>query len=193
MAFDRWRSAACEQALGCVSRCVTKWCRPVSLCHGDEDLDPKVGDMASSTRIPKADITGGSGAMVKRISKKRRGEVPSPLGVYWNNRPALKDHFAISGKAQKWQACHLQPEVVPPHGGGVASGLNFGASTSDTSRSTTRTSTRRRRARCLVWGESDVFTLLERMVMASAEAMSQTPPRAARPTGIADNPARRSS
>lgn len=61
--------------------------------------------MGSSTRIPKAELTGISGAMMKRISKKLLGEVPAPLGVYWNNRPVLKSFFAISAKAQKWKAC----------------------------------------------------------------------------------------
>jgi hypothetical protein len=44
------------------------------------------GDMTRTTRIPKAEITGLSGAMMKRFAKKSLGEVPSPLGVYWHCR-----------------------------------------------------------------------------------------------------------
>ena len=36
--------------------------------------------MASSTRIPKADLTGFYGALVKRMSRKMFGEVPSRSG-----------------------------------------------------------------------------------------------------------------
>lgn len=39
--------------------------------------------MATGTRIPKAEVTGVDGAMVKRFGKKSLGEVPAPLGVYW--------------------------------------------------------------------------------------------------------------
>ena len=39
--------------------------------------------MATDTRIPKAEITGLYGAMVRRFSKKMLGDVPEPVGVYW--------------------------------------------------------------------------------------------------------------
>ena len=42
--------------------------------------------MASSTRIPKAELTGLYGALVKRMSRKMFGEVPEPVGVTWHNR-----------------------------------------------------------------------------------------------------------
>lgn len=67
------------------------------------------GDMVSPRRAPRAEITGVSGAMVKRISEKRLGEVPFSLGRYWNNRPVLADYFAISGKTHTWETRGLQP------------------------------------------------------------------------------------
>jgi hypothetical protein len=39
--------------------------------------------MASSTRIPKAELTGIYGAMVKRMSRKMFGDVPEPVEVAW--------------------------------------------------------------------------------------------------------------
>jgi hypothetical protein len=42
--------------------------------------------MASSTRIPKAELTGIYGAMVKRMSRKMLGDVPEPVEVAWHNR-----------------------------------------------------------------------------------------------------------
>ena len=38
-------------------------------------------DMAGNTRIPKAELTGIYGAMVKRISRKMFGGVPEPVEV----------------------------------------------------------------------------------------------------------------
>jgi hypothetical protein len=61
--------------------------------------------MASDTRIPKAEITGIHGAMVKRFSKKMLGDVPEPLGVYWQNRPVLKFYLGLGQKANKWHEC----------------------------------------------------------------------------------------
>lgn len=131
--------------------------------------------MASTTRIPKAEITGIYGAMVKRFSKKLLGEVPSPLGVYWHNRPVLKGYFAIGGKAQKWKAC--DPSLKSFAHMAVASlvgctwCLDFGyfqAHNEDLDLDKAREVPR--------WRESDLFTPLERDVMAYAEAMSQTPP-----------------
>ncbi len=42
--------------------------------------------IASSPRIPKAELTGVYGTMVKRMSRKMFGEVPEPVGVAWHNR-----------------------------------------------------------------------------------------------------------
>lgn len=131
--------------------------------------------MAGSTRIPKAEITGFYGAMVKRLSKKLLGEVPTPLGVYWNNRPVLKGYFAISGRSKKWKAC--DPNLKSFAHMAVASlvgcrwCLDFGyfeAHNEDLDLDKAREVPR--------WRESDVFTPLEHDVMAYAEAMSQTPP-----------------
>lgn len=129
----------------------------------------------SDTRVPQADITGVYGAVIKRFSKKMLGEVPTPLGVYWHNRGVLKGYFAISSKAQKWEAC--DPSLKSFAHMAVASlvgctwCLDFGYFQAhnenldlDKAREVPR------------WRESDVFTSLEREVMAYAEAMSQTPP-----------------
>jgi alkylhydroperoxidase family enzyme len=113
--------------------------------------------------------------MIKQFSKKLLGEVPSPLGVYWHNRPVLKGYFAISGKAQKWKAC--DPSLKSFAHMAVASMigctwcLDFGyfqAHNEDLDLEKAREVPR--------WRESDVFTPLERDVMAYAEAMSRTPP-----------------
>ena len=55
--------------------------------------------MASNTRIPKAELTGIYGAMVKRMSRKMFGEVPEPIGVAWHNRKVLNFSFSLGSRA----------------------------------------------------------------------------------------------
>ncbi|MDT8305390.1 MAG: carboxymuconolactone decarboxylase family protein [Anaerolineae bacterium] len=131
--------------------------------------------MVSTTRIPSAEITGVYGAMMKRFARKMIGDVPSPLGVYWHNRPVLKGYLAISGKAEKWEACDASlksfAHMAVASMIGCSWCLDFGyfqAHNEDLDLEKAREVPR--------WRESDVFTPLEREVMAYAEAMSQTPP-----------------
>jgi hypothetical protein len=58
--------------------------------------------MASSTRIPRAELTGIDGGLVKRMSRRMLGEVAEPVEVAWHNRKVLNFSFAIGRKAQKW-------------------------------------------------------------------------------------------
>lgn len=132
--------------------------------------------MASSPRIPKAEITGAYGYALKRFSRKLFGEVPEPAEVMWHNRPVLKSFTAFGQKAQKWH--QLDPNLKSfAHMAAVSfvgcsfcldlgyfqahhEGLDMGKA-SEVPR----------------WRESSVFTPLERDVMDYAEAMSETPPR----------------
>ena len=45
--------------------------------------------MASNTRIPKAELTGIYGAMVKRMSRRMLGDVAEPVEMAWHNRKVL--------------------------------------------------------------------------------------------------------
>lgn len=131
--------------------------------------------MKSATRIPKAEISGVYGAIMKRFSKKMFGEVASPLEVYWHNRAVLKSYFAIGDKSRKWQACDASLKSFAHMAVASLVGctwcLDFGyfqahneALDLEKARQVPR------------WRQSDVFTPLEREVMAYAEAMSHTPP-----------------
>ena len=61
--------------------------------------------MASTTRIPKAELTGIYGLLVKRMSRKMLGDVAEPVEVAWHNRKVLNFSFSIGRKAQKWDQC----------------------------------------------------------------------------------------
>ncbi len=132
--------------------------------------------MTSNTRVPKAEITGVYGTVLKKMSKKMLGEVPEALGVMWHNRAVLSSAMRFGRKVQKWD--QLDPDLQSFATMAVAARvgcswcLDFGyfhahnegldeAKASEVPR----------------WRESPVFTSLERDVMEYAEAMSETPPR----------------
>jgi alkylhydroperoxidase family enzyme len=127
------------------------------------------------TRIPKAELTGIYGALVKRMSRKMLGDVAEPVQVTWHNRKVLNFSFALGRKAQKWDACdenlksfaHMATVSLV----GCSFCLDLGyfmAHNAGLDEAKAREVPR--------WRESEVFTPLERDVMAYAEAMTQTPP-----------------
>ena len=132
--------------------------------------------MASTTRIPKAEITGVYGYALKRFSRKMLGEVPDGAAVMWHNRPVLMSLMGIGRKVDKWDQLDADLKsfaqmTVAAHIG-CSWCLDFGyfhahnegldeAKASEVPR----------------WRDSPVFTSLERDVMEYAEAMSETPPQ----------------
>jgi alkylhydroperoxidase family enzyme len=130
--------------------------------------------MASNTRIPKAELTGIYGAIVKRMSRKMLGDVAEPVEVAWHNRKVLNFSFSVGRKAQKWDQCdenlksfaHMAVASLV----GCSFCLDLGyfmAHNAGLDETKAREVPR--------WRESDVFTPLERDVMEYAEAMTQTP------------------
>ena len=132
--------------------------------------------MSSTPRIPKAEITGLYGYLLKRFSRKLLGDVPEPAEVMWHNRAVLASFTGFGRKAAKWN--QLDPNLKSFAHMAVAAlvgcswCLDFGyfhahnegldeAKASEVPR----------------WRESPAFTLLERDVMEYAEAMTETPPR----------------
>ena len=131
--------------------------------------------MAGNTRIPKAELTGIYGAMVKRMSRRLLGDVAEPAEVAWHNRKVLNFSFLVGRKTQKWDMCdenlksfaHLAVASLVGCGFCLDFGY-FAAHNEGLDEAKAREVPR--------WRESDAFTPLEREVMEYAEAMSQTPP-----------------
>jgi alkylhydroperoxidase family enzyme len=130
----------------------------------------------SQTRVPKAELTGMYGYMVKRFSRKMVGDVPEPAEVLWHNRTVLSDVMAFGRKAQKWH--QLDPNLQSYAHMAVAAlvgcswCLDYGYfHAHDEGLDEAKASEVPR------WRTSSVFTPLERDVMEYAEAMSETPPR----------------
>ena len=72
--------------------------------------------MSSSPRIPKAELTGLYGAMVKRMSRKMFGEVPEPIGVAWHNRKVLNFSFSVgpNSRPDHWGSRQGVPRLRTP-------------------------------------------------------------------------------
>jgi alkylhydroperoxidase family enzyme len=131
--------------------------------------------MAGHTRIPKAEITGVYGAIVKRMSRKMLGQVAEPVEVAWHNRKVLNFSFSIGRNAQKWDQCDANLKSYAHLAAvgmiGCSFCLDFGyfmAQNEGLDMVKARAVPR--------WRESDLFTPLERHVLAYAEAMTVTPP-----------------
>jgi alkylhydroperoxidase family enzyme len=120
-------------------------------------------------------ISGILGAMAKRLSKKKLGQVPEPLGVMWHNRPVLMTLSGFGRKAEKWDACDHQLKSLAHMTAVSQVGCSFcldlayfQAHHEDLDLDKAREVPR--------WRESSAFTSLERDVMEYAEAITQTPP-----------------
>ena len=131
--------------------------------------------MTSNPRVPRAEITGVYGAVLKKVSRKMFGEVAEPLEVMWHNRRVLRFSLGVGQKAAKWDACdadlksYAHMAVASLIGCSFCLDLGyFQAHNKGLDLTKAREVPR--------WRESDVFTPLERDVMDYAEAMSQTPP-----------------
>lgn len=128
-----------------------------------------------STRIPKAELTGVYGAVVKRLCRRMFGEVPEPVQVGWHHRKVLAFSFGLGRRSQRWDRCDenlkslAHMAVASLVGCGFCLDLGyFQAHNQGLDLTKAREVPR--------WRESPVFTPLERDVMEYAEAMSRTPP-----------------
>ena len=131
--------------------------------------------MTSNIRVPKAEITGVYGAVLKRMSRKMSGEVPESLEVLWNNPQVLKFSLGLGQKSAKWHKCddnlksYAHMAVASLIGCTFCLDLGYFQAHNEGLDLTKAREVPR-------WRESDVFTPLERDVMEYAEAVSQTPP-----------------
>ena len=127
--------------------------------------------MPSTFRIPKAPITGLYGRCMSAYARRTYGQVPDNAYVYFHHEAVLKAVLGFEGKVSKWDA--LDPtlksyaQLASAGTIGCSWCLDFGyfmAHNDGLDLAKVREVPR--------WRESDVFTPLERDVLAYAEAMS---------------------
>ena len=132
--------------------------------------------MPSTTRIPKAEITGLDGYVMKRFTRKLLGDVPEPAEVMWNNRAVLSTFTGFGRKAQKWHRLDANLKSFANMAVAARVGcswcLDFGYS-----RAHNEGLDEAKAGQVPRWRESPVFTSLERDVLEYAEAMTATPLR----------------
>ena len=131
--------------------------------------------MPSSFRIPRPAIDGAYGAVMRRVAQRTWGQVPDNAYVLWHNQAVLKAVFGFERKVAKWDAldAHLKTyardgqcrchRLLVVHGLRLLPGPHQDGLDEAKVREVPR------------WRESEVFTDLERDVMAYAEAMTTTP------------------
>jgi alkylhydroperoxidase family enzyme len=131
--------------------------------------------MASRTRIPKTELTGVYGALVKRMSRRMFGAVPEPAEVLWHNRKVLNFSFGIGRKIQKWDQCDESLKSFAHMAVASLVGCSFCLDLGYFSANNEGLDLAKARE-VPRWRESEAFTPLERDVMEYAEAMTVTPP-----------------
>jgi alkylhydroperoxidase family enzyme len=127
------------------------------------------------TRIPKAELTGVKGAIVKRMSVKMLGEVAEPVEVAWHHQKVLNFSFTVARQVKKWNKCDENLKTFAHMAVASMVGCSFCLDLGYFQAHNEGLDVAKARE-VPRWRESDVFTPLERDVMEYAEAMTRTPP-----------------
>lgn len=131
--------------------------------------------MTSTTRIPRTEIKGIYGGLVKMVMRKMIGRVPESAEMLWNHPAVFKDMMKFGGRTEKWDKLDRNLATFATMAAAAEIGcsfcLDFGYFTAHNK------GLDEAKAREIPrWRESDVFTPLERQVLEYAEAMCQTSP-----------------
>jgi alkylhydroperoxidase family enzyme len=131
--------------------------------------------MTQTPRVPKTELTGLQGSLLKLAVRKKIGRVPENVEVMWNHPAVFKDMMRIGARTERWDrldhdlATFAVMAAAAEIGCGACLDLNYfmahnkGLSV-DKAREVPR------------WRDSQVFSGLERRVMDYAVAMCRTPP-----------------
>jgi alkylhydroperoxidase family enzyme len=131
--------------------------------------------MANNARVPKTEITGIYGGLLKVAMRRMIGEVPDSAEVMWQNPQVFKDMMGFGRKTEKWD--RIDPNLASFASMAAASQIGCSFCLDFGYFMTHNKGLDAAKAREVPrWRESDAFTPLERRVMEYAEAMCQTPP-----------------
>ena len=131
--------------------------------------------MASSTRVPPAEITGVYGGLLKIMMRRVFGQVPDAAGVMWHHPAIFTDSMRFGRRVDSWN--RLDPNLASFAAMAAAGTVGCGFCLDLHYFLTHDRGLDAAKAREVPrWRESTAFTPLERQVMEYAEAMSRTPP-----------------
>ncbi|GLZ45343.1 hypothetical protein Acsp06_15280 [Actinomycetospora sp. NBRC 106375] len=126
-------------------------------------------------RVPKKELTGVTGAVVKLVSRRMFGQVAEPAEVGWHHRKVLLASMGFGRKVQSWDAVEAGLKTYAHMAVAAKVGcswcLDLGYFQAQNEHLDLAVASQVPR-----WREADVFTPLERDVLEYAEAMTDTPP-----------------
>jgi alkylhydroperoxidase family enzyme len=141
--------------------------------------------MTTTPRVPKAELSGFQGSLLKMAVRKKIGRVPENVEVMWNHPAVFKDLMRVGARTERWDrldqdlATYAVMAAAAEIGCGACLDLNYfmahdkGLSV-DKAREVPR------------WRDSQAFSTLERRVMEYAVAMCRTPPEVTDEMSAAD-------
>lgn len=130
--------------------------------------------MTSNTRVPRAEITGIYGGLLKIAMRKMMGGVPAGAEVMWHHRAVFKDSMNFGRKSEKWHELDHNLTSFATMAAAAEIGCSFCLDLGYFM-SHNKGLDEVKAREVPRWRESDVFTPLERRVMEYAAAMCQTP------------------
>ncbi|GAA1711419.1 hypothetical protein GCM10009809_04570 [Isoptericola hypogeus] len=131
--------------------------------------------MTSTFRIPRKELTGLYGRAIAVYARRAFGQVPDSAYVLAHHPRGMRAMFGLERKVARWRSLDPTLKTLAEMATAAAVGcswcLDFGYFLSRTEGLDPRKVSQVPR-----WREADVYTDLERDVMAYAEAMTATPP-----------------
>lgn len=132
--------------------------------------------MASDIRIPRTEITGIYGGLLKIGMRKILGQVPESAEMMWHNPKVFKVLMGFGRKAEKkWDQVDESLATLASMAAAGVVGCSFCLDLGYFMVHNKGLDEAKARE-VLRWRHSNLFTPLERRAMEYAEAMSQTPP-----------------
>ena len=131
--------------------------------------------MSETARLPRTQMTGVQGGLLKLAVNRKLGRVPDSIEMMWNHPQVFKDMMRIGAKVEKWDRLDHQLASYAVMAAAAAIGCSFCldfnyflAHDKGLDAAKAREVPR--------WRDSEVFSPLERQVMEYAEAVCATPP-----------------
>ena len=126
-------------------------------------------------RVPRAELTGLTGSLITRFSRRMFGRVPESIGVVWNSPGVFRAGMSLGRRVQEWDRVDESLKSFAHMAVAAQVGCSW-CLDYNYFQAQNRQLDLRKASQVPRWRESEVFTPLERAVMEYAEAMTDTPP-----------------